>query len=1027
MSSVPGLELGSPADPRASLRGRSGLTVLATLLSLGVAAPDALAAVTATVSGSAPDKLLTVTTSAGDAVVVTCGAGNNVKVNGADPSPATPCAQLGRASVTGDGAANSIDLTAFNAFPFPVLAVTLAGGAGADSLLSGGGPFFSEVSGGPGNDTIEANFSTFVESADANMTLTRTSFTSPALGTDVLSGVVLARLTGGPSANVIDASAFTGPGLSVEVTLDGQGGNDTVSTGAGFSRMTGGPGSDSLVHSGNFDELFDQFSGTTTLTDTGMTTGADTDTFSGPTFSTVRLTGSAGNDDVDVSTFARLAVADGGGGHDTLVGGGFSHILTGGLGDDSFVDTAAFPTSAELSETADADMTLTAGALTGVGNDTLTGIHRARLEGGAGDHTIDASTFPASPGDSVDLDGGAGNDTVRGGPGNNAFAPEPGDDSLVGGGGFNRLRGTRPAGSVTLTNTAFTATLLGDDTISGFGDASVAGSAGPDTMDASAFTGSGGVWFSGRAGADSLVGSTRDDTFVAEDGVDTVRALAGHDTIFDLDNVPGADSFMGDGGDDTLWGEGNNETLDGGTGFDRAEAERLGPTITLTNTSITSPSNTISISAIERVKLRGDSLPTDIDAIQFTGSGGVEVDGGGGDDTMTGSAGARNDSIHGGAGNDRFDAFGDFNFTLTNARLESPGGTGLDTLTAVEGVSVTGGASANLLDASAATTRTTTLLGGGGNDTLRGGALADSLNGEGGVDDFFGGAGDDTLFTQDSLAEAMIFCGSGTNLVTADGADTLAADCPAPPTVPGGGGDPTVPGGGGEAPPPVVPPVPVPVPVPPLPDPTAGVRDGCVEIPPKFRERVKAVAGGGQAVLSISRSNDPTQPLKLTAKARRGLRIASATFTVNGRAVPSSGRSGSAPIAALKLGSRNKVTVTITLANGKKVTVNQFVTVKRCPSPPVKCQRLADGAQIRCSSSVPKRIRAVQLTLFGRPGQSARGRARVRRKRRASKGNYTVTLRPATPLPPGRYVFTQVGTTARKGEKLLAVRVLTLS
>jgi Ca2+-binding RTX toxin-like protein len=701
------------ASPR---RHRSALTALAALLTLGVGAADAGAAVTATVTGTAPDKLLTVTTSAGDAVVVTCGGDGNIKVNGADPTPATPCADVGSASVTGDGLANSIDLTAF---------------AG-------------------------------------------------------------------------DAS------------LNGQGGNDTLSGGTGYTTLTGGAGSDSLVHQNvGRDQLEEQVSGTTTLTDAGLTTGADTDTFSGPELWFVRLTGGAGNDDVNISTYTGIAVVDAAGGNDTLTGGSFSHFLTGGPGDDSFTDTAAAPSSAELSETGDVNMTLTATALTGVGNDTLTNILRARLDGGPGNNTIDASAFPGQ----VFLDGGAGNDTVRGGPSADWFMPDPGHDSLVAGGGFDRLNaeGEALAGSLTLTNTALTSTLLGNDTISSFEQVNLLGSSAADTMDASAFTGVDGVWLEGLGGADSLVGSIRDDVFVAGGGIDTVRGLAGHDEIFNLDGVPGPNSFFGDGGDDTLWGFGHTETLDGGTGVDRIEKLSAGPTVTLTNDSISEAEGVSQILSIERVVLRGDALPNTIDATQFTGSGGVSIQGQGGDDTLTGSGGPRNDTINGGSGNDRFDAFGDFDFTLTDVRLESPG-TGLDTLTAVESVSLTGGAGNNLLDASAATTRTTTLRGGGGNDTLRGGALADFLDGGDGIDDYFGNAGDDTLFTEDSLAEATIFCGSGANLVTADAADTLAADCPARP-VPAPTPAPTAS--------PVAPPTPIPParPATPFVDPAAGVAD----------------------------------------------------------------------------------------------------------------------------------------------------------------------------------------------------------
>jgi Ca2+-binding RTX toxin-like protein len=1024
------------ASPR---RHRPALTALATtLLTLGVGASEAAAAVTATISGTAPDKLLTITTTAGSPVVVTCGPGGSVRVNDAAVAPATPCAELGRVSVTGDGAPNAIDLTALDDPPFrPSIAVTTSGGAGADSILSGGGAD-EQVSGGAGNDTMSGSRFDLVESADANVTLTGTSLSSSVLGTDVLSDVRGARLTGGPSANVLDASGWPDDFNLSGVALDGAGGNDTLRAAPTDTAMTGGAGNDTLVHDGAFGTVVvrEKVSGTTTLTSGGLTTAPGNDTYSGGTPSFAVLTGEgAGNHNMDAAAFSGYAELIGGGGNDTLRGNGnpapfgLRDTLTGGLGNDSLLGTPGGPVG--IRETANATMTLTDGSLTGAGTDTLAYTAYATLVGGAGNHTIDASAFN---GDS-DLDGGAGNDTVRGGPGDDTLAAEMGNDSLVAGGGTDRLGGEigetpLPAGSATLTNTLLTTTGIGTDTISGFEMAQVQGGPGPDTLDASAFTGDSGiasvpeVQLRGGEGSDSLVGSATEDNLAGGGGIDTVRGLAGNDRVFDLGLPRTPNSISGDQGDDTIEAEGFNETIHGGAGIDRLGLYTETGPLTLTDTSTTEePGTTSTLSGFERAEVFGNGLPNDIDVSGFTGSGGVNMFTAGGDDLLTTSGGPGNDTIDGGDGTDRLAAFGDFDFKLTDTRLESPGGAGIDTVTDIESVSLTGGAGANLLDASATTKHTTTLVGGAGNDTLRGGALADSLNGEGGVDDFFGNAGDDTLFTQDSLAEAMIVCGSGTNMVTADAADTLAADCPPRPTVPGGGG-----GGDTVAPPPpgggVLPPIPGVVDPPP--DPTAGLRDACFEIPPKMRERVRAVTGGGRAILAISRSNDPTQPLKLTAKARR-LRIASATFSVNGKAVPSSGRTGSAPINALKLGARNKVTVTITLTNGKKVTVNQFITVKGCPLPPVKCLRLADGSQLKCSSRVPKRIRAVRLTILGQPGQSARGTARVKRKKRASHGTYSVTLRPAAPLPPGRYVFTQTGTTARKGEKLLAVRVLTLT
>jgi hypothetical protein len=108
------------------------------------------------------------------------------------------------------------------------------------------------------------------------------------------------------------------------------------------------------------------------------------------------------------------------------------------------------------------------------------------------------------------------------------------------------------------------------------------------------------------------------------------------------------------------------------------------------------------------------------------------------------------------------------------------------------------------------------------------------------------------------------------------------------------------------------------------------------------------------------------------------------------------------------------------------VTVNDFVGLTKCPLPPVSCQRLVGGTQLKCSSSMPLRARKVTMTVFGADGKQAKGSAQVKAKRGAKKGSYTLTMKTPVTFLPGRYVYKHVATTTRKGEKLLAVRVLIL-
>ena len=74
------------------------------------------------------------------------------------------------------------------------------GGGGNDTLT--GGPVNDDLRGGNGTDSL-------VETGNTDMTLSDSLFTG--MGSDHLSGIDAATLTGGVSNNTINASTFTGP------------------------------------------------------------------------------------------------------------------------------------------------------------------------------------------------------------------------------------------------------------------------------------------------------------------------------------------------------------------------------------------------------------------------------------------------------------------------------------------------------------------------------------------------------------------------------------------------------------------------------------------------------------------------------------------------------------------------------------------------------------------------------------------------------------------------------------------------
>lgn len=83
------------------------------------------------------------------------------------------------------------------------------------------------------------------ETRDADMTLTNSTLSFDGIVEDTLINVEKVCLTGGGSANVIDASAFTG-----QTMLMGDDGNDTLAGGFGADSLDGGAGNDWLIGRG---------------------------------------------------------------------------------------------------------------------------------------------------------------------------------------------------------------------------------------------------------------------------------------------------------------------------------------------------------------------------------------------------------------------------------------------------------------------------------------------------------------------------------------------------------------------------------------------------------------------------------------------------------------------------------------------------------------------------------------------------------------------------------------------------------
>ena len=652
-------------------------------------------------------------------------------------------------------------------------ALTVDGGTGNDTLRGSDGN--DTLSGGAGNDLLDGNIGRDVllggsgddtlqwDPGDGSDTLDGGAGTDTMAfnGSNIGEEIELSALAGGHAQLTRNVAAITMDVDNVErVAIRALGGADTITV--DDLRSTDVKQVD--VELGGFDGAGDAAADTVVFT--GLAGGTSADRIAVSTLGGVvstTLQGLALNiSHADVGDALNI---DTGGGADTLDASDLNSDLTVNFNGGDGADVLTFNGRAGADDIGIARAGAAAGNLGFLLNGAtarvaLQNVETIAIDAGAGDDKVTGQNGIGPF--AVTVDGGSGNDTLRGTDGNDTLSGGSGNDLLDGNIGRDVMLG----GS-------------GDDTLQwdpGDGSDTLDGGAGFDTM---AFNGSNigeEIQLSAQANGHALL--TRNVAAVSMD-VDNVervalRVLGGEDAVIIGDlrstEVRQVDVDLGgfDGAGDAVADTVTFNGLAAATSADRVVLSTAGGV-----TSATGLGLTLNLSHADT----GDALNLDtgagadtLDASALNGDLTVNFNGGDGTDVLAFNGGAGADEIgiarNGGPG---------------NLGLLLNGGVARVNLQNVETIAINAGAGDDLVVGQngiapfALTvdggTGNDTLRGTDGNDTLSGGDGNDLIDGNIGRDVFLGGAGDDTLQWDPGDGSDTLDGGSGFDTMAFNGSN----------------------------------------------------------------------------------------------------------------------------------------------------------------------------------------------------------------------------------------------------------------
>jgi Ca2+-binding RTX toxin-like protein len=649
---------------------------------------------------------------------------------------------------------------------------TLYGGTGSDTLLGGAGNDYLQgdegtdfLFGGTGNDVYVVDSADVVSEAAgegsdtvyATGSHTLTAFSAVEfLLAQTPTSTIGVSLSGNNLANTISASAGNDSlsGGEENDTIYGLGGNDTLRGDDGFDTLVGGLGNDVYFMGPNTtgnDRVIE-------LNGEGSDTIFVTDSYRFITFF---------DDEIEFLTAFNLesrVTIDGNSYHNVITGSNLGCILRGGNGDDTLNG--------------------------GLGSDALYG---------------DSGNDHLFGGDGSDyLEGGAGTDVLTGGNGGDDYFLDGGDVIVeLAGGGFDRVvisAGSYSLGenpeiegysilsftgrfgfSYTSGDIQLTGDALGNALETGWGDDTIIGGAGNDTMNGR--TGSDfyyvdsagdivnepeGIPFFATAIPDTdtvfttvsytLLSTATIEILAAANAASTAGfALAGNNINNQILGSAGSDTISGGAEADTMYGFGGNDFYYVDNAGDYIIESALGGNdvvFTSTSFNLTFGAEIEVLAAANAAATVGLTLNGNFFANQILGAAGGDLLGGdsgadtlygyAGNDTLNGGLGT--DSLIGGAGNDFYyvDDAGDSiseligegtDIVFTSASYSLAASANVEVLAGMGtvGLSLTGNSNNNQI------------LGVSGGDMLNGGAGDDIIWGFGGNDTLNGGTGSDAL------------------------------------------------------------------------------------------------------------------------------------------------------------------------------------------------------------------------------------------------------------------------------------------